>query len=71
MVLVSYVCVLVCGVSVLQGVVMAACQQACEADSGGQNDISQAHFLLYTVKREQCAEEGHRICRRRIPSCVM
>ena len=51
----------VCGMSVMQGVVVAACQQACEADSGGQDHISQAHFLLYIVKREQRAEEGQRV----------
>ena len=70
MVSVLYVCVSVCGASVLQGVVVAACKQACEADSGGQNYISQAHFWLYIVEREQCAGEGHRISRRRIPFCL-
>ena len=66
-----YVGVPVCGVSVVQGMVMPVCQQARKADSGGQNDISQAHLLWYIVKREQCAEEGQRVRRRRITTCAM
>ena len=68
---VLYVGMPVCGVSVVQGMVVAVCQQARKADSGGQNHISQAHFLLYIVKREQCAEEGQRVRRRRISTCVL
>ena len=71
MVPVLYVGVSVCGVSVMQGVVVTVCQQASEADNGGQDHISQAHFLLYIVKREQRAEEGQRVRRRRITPCVM
>ena len=68
---VLYVGVPVCGASVVQGMVMALCQQARKADSGGQNHISQAHLLLYIVKREQCAEEGQRVRRRRITTCAL
>ena len=42
-----HVGVSVSGVSLLQGVVVAACQQACKADGGGQNHISQAHLMLF------------------------
>ena len=71
MVPVLYVGVPVCGVSVVQGMVMAVCQQARKADGGGQNHISQAHLLLYIVKRKQCAEEGQRVRRRRITTCAL
>ena len=71
MVPVLYVGVPVWGMSVMQWVVVAVCQQASEAYSGNQDHISQAHFLLYIVKREQSAEEGQRVRRRRITPCVM
>ena len=68
---VLYVGVPICGVSIVEGMVMALCQQARKTDSGGQNDISQAHFLLYIVKGEQCAEEGQWARRRRITTCAL